>query len=112
MMFNMSMLRHRFSKERWGGGGALNDLPLLFCKSMYSFEASNQNIFEKFQLNRNLQTIPFKIMYNMSMLRHRFSNERWGGGGGALNHLPLLFCKSVYYIAWQFRTLLRLLLDL
>ena len=31
------------------------------------------------------------------MLRHRFSNERWGGGGGgALNHLPLLFCKSVY----------------
>ena len=20
-----------------------------------------------------------------------------GGGGGALNHLPLLFCKSVYY---------------
>ena len=23
------------------------------------------------------------MMYNMSMLRHRFSNERWGGGGGA-----------------------------
>ena len=21
-------------------------------------------------------------MYNMSMLSHRFSNERWGGGGG------------------------------
>ena len=41
-----------------------------------------QNIFEKFQLNRNFQTIPFKMMYNMSMLRHRFSNERWGGGGG------------------------------
>ena len=35
-------------------------------------------------------------MYNKSMLRHRFSNERWGGGGGGLNHLPLLFCKSVY----------------
>ena len=35
-------------------------------------------------------------MSNVSMLRHRFSNERWGGGGGALNHLPLLFCKSVY----------------
>ena len=50
-------------------------------------------------------------MYNMSMLRHRFLNERWGegflnerghqflnerwGGGGALNHLPLLFCESV-----------------
>ena len=32
------------------------------------------------------------MMYNMSMLRHRFSNER----EGALNHLPLLFCKSVY----------------
>ena len=25
---------------------------------------------------------PFKMMYNMSMLRHRFSNERGGGGGG------------------------------
>ena len=35
----------------------------------------------------------------MSMLCHRFSNERWGGGGGggAMNHLPLLFCKCVYY---------------
>ena len=27
----------------------------------------------------------------MSMLRHRFSNERWGA---ALNHLPLLFCNE------------------
>ena len=27
--------------------------------------------------------IPLKMMYNMSMLRHRFSNERWVGGGGA-----------------------------
>ena len=27
--------------------------------------------------------IPFKMMYNMSMLPHQFSNERWGGGGGA-----------------------------
>ena len=26
--------------------------------------------------------IPFKMMYNMSMLHHRFSYERWGGGGG------------------------------
>ena len=42
-------------------------------------KSRNQNIFEKFKLNRNLQTIPFKMMYNMSMLRHRFSNERWGG---------------------------------
>ena len=38
-----------------------------------------------------------RFVCNMSMLRHRFSNEReeGGGGGGALNHLPLLFCKSV-----------------
>ena len=59
-------------------------------------KSRNQNIFEKFQLHRNLQTIPFKIIYNMSMLRYRFSNERGGGGGGGgLNHLPLLFSKSV-----------------
>ena len=43
-------------------------------------KSRNQNIFEKFKLNRNLQTIPFKMMYNMSTLCHRFSNERWGGG--------------------------------
>ena len=42
----------------------------------------NQNIFEKIKLNRNRQMIPFKMMYNMSMSRHRFSNEWWGGGGG------------------------------
>ena len=36
----------------------------------------NQNIFEKFKLNRNLQMIPFKMMYDMSMLRYRFSNEQ------------------------------------
>ena len=42
-------------------------------------KSRNQNIFEKFKLDRDLQTIPFRIMYNMSMLRHRFSNERWGG---------------------------------
>ena len=45
-------------------------------------KSRNQNIFEKFKLNRNLQTIPFKMMCNMFMLRHRFSNELWGGGGG------------------------------
>ena len=39
-----------------------------------------ENIFEKFKLNRNLLTIPFKMMYNMCMLRHRFSKERWGEG--------------------------------
>ena len=42
----------------------------LFIKSR------NQNISEKFKGSRNLQTIPFKIMYNMSVLRHRFSNDR------------------------------------
>ena len=76
---------------------------------IYSFEARNlgkshwgvikprnQNIFEKFKLNRNLQMTPFKMMYDMSMLRHRFSNKRGGGGGGgggALNHLPLYSVK-------------------
>ena len=35
-------------------------------------------IFEKFKLNRNLRRIPYKLMYNMSALRHRFSNE-WVG---------------------------------
>ena len=44
-------------------------------------KSRNQDIFEKFKLNRNLQTIPFKMMYNMFMLGHRFSNERCGGGG-------------------------------
>ena len=61
-------------------------------------KSRNQTIYEKFKLNRNLQRIPFKMMYNMSMLRHRLSNERRGGGGGALNHLPLLFCESVYLV--------------
>ena len=65
-------------------------------------KSRNQNIFEKFKLNRSLQTIPFKMMYNMPMLRHRFSNE-WGGGG-ALHHRPLLFCKSVYeHIIYHFK---------
>ena len=32
--------------------------------------------------------IPFKMVYNMSMLRHRFSNERWGGGGGGGGRRP------------------------
>ena len=50
----------------------------------------NQNISEKFKLNRNLQTISFNMMYNMSMLSHRFSNERWGGGGGSPEPLSSL----------------------
>ena len=39
-------------------------------------KSRNQNIFEQCKLNRNLQTIPFKMMYSMSMLRYRISNER------------------------------------
>ena len=42
--------------------------------------SQNRNIFQNFKLNRILQRIPFKMMYNISMLRHRFSNERWGEG--------------------------------
>ena len=80
-------------------------------------KSPNQNISEKFKLNRNLRRIPFKMMYNMSMLHHPFSNERWwvggggggGGGRGALNHLPLLFCRSeacqscikIFHILWN-----------
>ena len=62
-------------------------------------KSRNQNIFEKFKLNRNLQTIPFKMMYTMSMLRHRFSNELWRRA--ALDHLPLLFCENVYLLRPQ-----------
>ena len=68
-------------------------------------KVAKSKYFEKFKLNRNLERIPFKMIYNMSMLRHRFSNEQWGGGGGGgdLNHLPLLFCKSVYLRRhWKF----------
>ena len=34
--------------------------------------------------------IRFKMMYNMSMLRHQLSNERWGGewGGGGCPEPP------------------------
>ena len=46
-------------------------------------KSRNQNIFEKFKLNRNIQRSPFKMMHNMPMLHHRFSNERWQGGRGA-----------------------------
>ena len=38
------------------------------------------------------------MMYNMSMLHCRFSNEWWGWGWGALNHLPLLFSGSMYLV--------------
>ena len=54
----------------------------------------NQDIFAKFELNWNCQTIPFKMMYNMSMLRRWFSNEQWGGGGGGHPEPP----SSFYYV--------------
>ena len=56
----------------------------------------NQNFYQKFKLNRNLLRLPIKMMYNMFMLRHRPSNEP--GEGGALNQIPVLFCKSVYIL--------------
>ena len=60
-------------------------------------KSRNQNIFKKFKLNRSLQTIPFKMMYNMSIicLCYVIGSQMKGGGGAALNHLPILFCKSV-----------------
>ena len=66
-------------------------------------KVAKSKILQKFELNRNLQRIPFKMMYNMSMLRHRLSNEWWwwwgvGGGGVGVNYLFLLFRKSVYRI--------------
>ena len=45
----------------------------------------NQNIFEKFKINRNLQRISFKMMCNMSMLRrlcYVIGSQMNGGGGG------------------------------
>ena len=40
-------------------------------------KSRNRNFLDKIKLNRNLHRIIFKMMYNMSMLCHRFSNERW-----------------------------------
>ena len=56
-------------------------------------KSRNKNILEKFKLNRNLRRIPFKMMWNMSMLRNRFSNERWRGA-------PLSSLKA-YFLSWQ-----------
>ena len=69
--------------------------PLGFISRKFAHKVAKSRYFEKSKLNRNIQMILLKMMYNMSMLRHPFSNERWGGGGGSLNYLPLLFCKSV-----------------
>ena len=53
-------------------------------------KVAKSKIFQKFELNRNLQRIPFKMMYNMSMLRMVVVVVV------GVNHLPLLFRKSVY----------------
>ena len=45
-------------------------------------KSRDQNIFQKFELNRNLQRIPFKMMYNVSMLRHRINGGDGGERGG------------------------------
>ena len=61
-------------------------------------KSRNQNIFGKFTLNRNLQTIHFKMMYNMSILRHRVSNERWGAPWTTFLSYPV----SVYFTQTDF----------
>ena len=67
-----------FQKFEFFWKDILEPLRSHFAKSKY---------FEIFKLNRNLQRIPFKMM---------FSNELTVGS--ALNHLHFLFCKSVYTI--------------
>ena len=62
--------------------------PLQSHFAKIAHKVAKSKYFEKFKLNRNLQRIPFKMMYNMSMLRHRFSNKRWEEG--ALSYLLLL----------------------
>ena len=54
--------------------------PLRSYFAKIAHKIAKSNIFEKFKLIRNLQRFPFKMMYNVSMLCYRFSNERWGGG--------------------------------
>ena len=54
--------------------------PLRSHFAKIAHKVAKSKYFQKFKLNRNLQKILFKMMYNMSMLRHWFSNERWGGG--------------------------------
>ena len=44
----------------------------------FAQKVAKSKYFLKNKLNRNLQTIIFNMMYNMSMLGHWFSNERWG----------------------------------
>ena len=70
----------------------------------FLIKSRNQNILKQFKLNRNLQTVSFKMMYNMSLLRHQFSNEQWGGGGGGgapsttfLSHSVKCVFLSIYF---------------
>ena len=65
------------SFDIWSIPPRLEVLPLT-----QNYQTEQKDFGSKYFQNRNLQTIPFKMMYNMSILRHRFSNERWGGGGG------------------------------
>ena len=58
-----------FSDSDSGGPGGVISRKVLI-------KSRNHKIFQKFKLNRNLQRITFKMMYNMFMLRHHFSNER------------------------------------
>ena len=45
-------------------------------------KVANSKTFSKISIISESQKIPFKMMHNMSMLRHQFSNEQWRGGGG------------------------------
>ena len=42
--------------------------------------------------------IPFKMMYNMSMLRHRFLNEQWVGYPEPPSSLILQKCVCLSYL--------------
>ena len=111
-MFISQKLEIFFRQPFWNHCGVISRKLLI--------KSRNQKIVEKFKLNWNLEKILFKMMHNMCMLRHRFSNERCvcvcvcvcasvcvcvcvcvcGRRGGALNHLPLLFCK-VYILLYH-----------
>ena len=92
----MSMLRHRFSNERGGGGGALNHLPLLFCKSVY-YNILVQCI-SQFQALPSSQTTPGKIFKNRQILapwQFFVSNPRRLGFPGTLNLVNLTLFRSI-----------------
>ena len=77
---------------------------LIYEHIIYSFEARNLDTHSEAKLNRNLQSISFKMMYNdLCYVIGSQMNGGRGGGGGALNHLPLLFCKSMYIVSTGYR---------